>query len=379
MKRIFTYLIFVFSVLSCGEKHVQPELSSAVISFASPHVMQTKSVLVEDKTQLVTGPQELGYSVFAARYVLGDDIDHEQFMNDVKIYSIDNGHTWKYDGKQYYWSPGAVHKFFAVYPYYEIEDNDDATDDDVYDLGLSYAINEQVHAIQVTGKHVEDGVTYICTGTEANGENICPDILYGVEKFSEPYSVGEKRDLIKFQLSHALSAISFRFRNASEIPIKSITTQPIHGFKNASSYVRLSENGAKWAHPENVGGHSFLVPEFNTAMPQSLDRIAPGDYYTSVEAENYWYTAFMIPQNFGSYPQSPSFTFTVTFEDEIGNEIYKTYTINFKDYQVQNTAEHAYSFLPGRHYEYNLNVTLSAISCHVDVVPWIEDEPIKLN
>ena len=376
MKKMLISLIIVLSVLSCRETQVQPEIAPAVISFATPQVMQTKSVLVEDKSQLVTGPNELGYSVFAARYVLGDDIDHEQFMDDVKIYSTDNGDTWRYDGISYYWSPGAVHKFFAVYPYYEKEDNDDATDDDVYDLGLSYAINEQVHAIQVTGKHVEGGVTYICTGTEANGENICPDILYGVEKFSEPYRVGEDRGVIKFKLSHALSAISFRFRNASEIPIKSITTQPVTGFKNASSYVRLSENGAEWAHPENVGGHSFLVPEFNTAMPQSLDRIAPGDYYTSVEAENYWYTAFMIPQNFGQ-GDSPTFQFTVDFDSQTTSD--KTYTINFQDYAVHNTAENAFSYLPGYHYEYNINVTAKNISCDVKIVDWIEDEPIRLN
>ena len=83
----------------------------------------------------------------------------------------------------------------------------------------------------------------------------------------------------------------------------------------------------------------------------------------------------MIPQNFGGAGASPSFLFTVSFD---GTD-QKEYTINFKDYQVHDNAEHAYSFLPGHHYEYNLNVTSKAISCHVDVVPWIEDEPIKLN
>ena len=372
MKKILTYLILVLSVLSCREKHVQPEVAPASISFATPQVMQTRSVLVEDKTQLVTGLNELGYSVFAARYVLGDNIDHEQFMDDVKVYSTDNGATWKYDGT-YYWSPGAIHKFFAVYPYYDpVEGND------LYDKGISYEINEAEHALQVTGKHNVDGENYpyICTGTEASGENICPDILFGVEKFSEPYSVGENRDVIKFHLSHALSAVSFRFRNASEIPIKSITTQPVSGFKNASEYVRLSEDGAVWAIPTNVTGHSFLVPEFNTATPQKDDRIAPGAYYATPVAGNYWYTAFMIPQDFGQ-GDSPTFSFTVDFDSQTASS--KTYTINFQDYPVHTTAEHAFSYLPGYHYEYNINVTAKYISCDVKIVPWIEDEPIKLN
>lgn len=371
MKKIFTYLILVLSVVSCREKHVHPEVMPAAISFASPEVMQTKSVLVEDKSQLVTGAGELGYSVFAARYVLGEGnsmVNHEQFMNDVKVYSTDDGVTWSYGGTPYYWSPGAVHKFFAVYPYYD-------TATDTYDKGLVYAINDEAHALEVTGKHVEDSKTYICTGTDANGANICPDILYGVEKFLEPYSVGEDRGVIRFQLSHALSAISFRFRNASEIPIKSITTQSISGFKNASEYVRLSEDGAVWAkNPIVVDEHSFVVPGFNTATPQTEDRITPGAYYSMTG--DYWYTAFMIPQDFGQ-GSSPTFEFTVDFDSQTASD--KTYTINFQDYPVHNTAEHAFSFLPGYHYEYNINVTAKYISCDVKIVDWIEDEPIKLN
>jgi hypothetical protein len=57
----------------------------------------------------------------------------------------------------------------------------------------------------------------------------------------------------------------------------------------------------------------------------------------------------------------------------------KTYTLNFKDYPVNNVAEHGFAFLPGYHYIYNLNVTSKVVSCDVEVVPWIEDEPIKLN
>jgi hypothetical protein len=85
----------------------------------------------------------------------------------------------------------------------------------------------------------------------------------------------------------------------------------------------------------------------------------------------------MIPQNFGVYQNSPTFTFTVTFKE---NQLEsKSYTINFKDYAVNDVAEHGFTFLPGYHYVYNLNVTARGIRCDVEVVPWIEDEIIKLN
>lgn len=372
MKRISTYLSLVLSVLSCGEKNVQPEVVPEAISFASPEVVQTKSVLVEDESQLVTGDGELGYSVFASRYILGDGgsmEEHQQFMNDVKVYSTDGGKTWKYDDGSYYWSPGAAHKFFAVYPYCDIED------DDTYDKGLTYEINEEVHALQVTGKHTKDEKTYICTGTDAHGENICPDILYGVEHFSEPYAVGEDRGEIRFGLAHALSAVSFRFRNASDYDIASITTENISGFKNASEYVRLSEDGAVWAEdPIVVAEHNFIVPGFNTATPKTEDRIAPGAYYT--QTGDYWYTAFMIPQDFGQ-GDSPTFEFAVYFDSQQASD--KDYTINFQDYAVNANAEHAFTYLPGYHYVYTFNVTVNNITCDVNIVPWIEDEFIELN
>lgn len=370
MKKILTYLILMLAVLSCKEKPVQPDVMPAAISFIVPEVMQAKSVLIDDETQLVTGKDTLGYAVFASRYILGSDgsmVDHQQFMDDVKVFSVDGGATWKYSGS-YYWSPGAVHKFFAVYPYYDIEN-------DIYDLGLSYAINAQAHALQVTGKHKEDSKTYICTGTDESGANLCPDILYGVEKFSDPYSVGEKREPINFQLNHALSAVSFRFRNASEFPVRCITTEAISGFKNASEYVRLSDGGAVWAdHLIDVQEHSFNVPQFNASTPLTSDRIASGDYYRTTG--DYWYTALMIPQDFGQ-GESPEFRFTVQFDSATASD--KTYVIRFQDYAVHNTAGHAFTFLPGYHYEYNINVTAKYISCDVKIVDWIEDEPIKLN
>ena len=383
MKKVLTYFIFAFALLSCQDKIGHQDLAPAAISFSSPGVDQAKSILIEDKSQLAIGGDMLGYSVFAARYVpseTGKITNHEQFMDNVKVSSTDSGLTWGYDAnpsqegtQQFYWSPGAVHKFFAVYPYSDLQD-------DTYDLGISYFINEEVHALQVTGKHPvteatlisddsSDITRLICTGIDSDGKNLCPDILYGVQFYSDPYSVSENRGPVRFTLSHALSAVSFKIRNASEYNISKVVTQDISGFKNASEYVRLSDAGAHWGPLYTVSEHTFKVPGI-TSM------VSSGDYYPASGSE-YWYTALMIPQNFGVQAVSPSFTFTVTFAQNTIED--KTYTINFKDYQVQNNAEDAFSFLPGCHYVYNINVTSSVISCHVDVVPWIEDEPIELN
>ena len=368
MKKVLSYLIFVLSVISC-RKIETPAVMSDEISFSDPTMMTTRvSNLVTDADMLIVKENTLGYGVFASRYMVADpENTHESFMDDILVSCAVGGDTWSYDAdsskdgnQSLYWSPGAAYKFFAIYPYYD-------KDNDKYDLGISYSIDETEHALKVTGRHnAGDGEKMlICTGDE-NGNSLCPDILYAVKKYAEPYKVGEEREQVSFEMNHALSALSFKFRNASEYTIKSVTAGSISDFKNAADYVLLSENGARWSGLQDVD-HEFTVPDITTT-------VKPGDYYPSQNSA-YWYTEFMIPQNFGTYQNSPSFTFTVTFSDDSN----KTYTIKFKDYQVNSTAEHAYTYLSGNHYVYTINVTASKISCDVDIVPWIEDEPIKLN
>lgn len=372
--RHFIYIfLIVFSAVSCRkEPVVQP--TPEEISFASPEVAQTKSVLITDVEGMKSAANMLAYAVFASHYIPdagGNITKHDDFINDLKVYSEDYGNTWKYDGNKYYWSPGAAYKFFAVYPYQN-------PDDDAYDLGISYSIDEAKHALKVTGKH-ESGTgdePIICTGN--NGKELCPDILYGVRAFTEPYRVGEDRGAVNFTMHHALSAVSFRLRNATDNYITKITTDYISGFMNASDHVWLSENGAEWATPKTVTDkagenfHKFKVPDFNTGN-DAEKKISQGAYYP--DENSYWCTMLMIPQNFGTYQDSPSFSFTVTMYDSST----KTYTIKFKDYAVNNVAEHAYAYLPGYHYIYSFNVTATKITCDVEIVPWIEDEFIELN
>lgn len=363
MKRLFItyFIICVLAAVSCKK---EPALSGVqtAIEFATPNVSETRSVLIDDKTDLQIGEGMLGYSVFAARYT--SDV-HELFMTNMKVYSANNGVEWVYDDPVHYWSPGASYKFFAVYPYAD-------SGRDEYDLGLSYRINEAEHALELVGKHSVGEETYICTGMHDDGENLCPDILYGVTKYAEPYVAGEERKPIEFKLNHALSAVSLKFRNASENKIKGIQVlEQIQGFKNAAKYVRLSEKGAVWDEkPIKVDDHVFSVPGFSASAEK--DYIAEGAYYTAMDG--YWFTALMIPQEFGT-GVSPFFTFSVEFND--GSTT--SYTINFQDYAVHNTAEYAFTYLPGNHYVYNINVTAKKAYCDVSILPWIEDEPINLN
>lgn len=367
MKRFVTYALFmVLSAVSCREKIDVPVVDE--IAFSAPEVAETKSILITDKTEMVSGAGELAYSVFASRYIPNQDggIDmstHVLFMDNVKVYSKDNGSTWKYGESTLYWSPGAVHTFFAVYPYY-----DEESESDTYDMGLSFGIDVERHALKMTGKHEIDSKKVICTGTDEDGKNICPDILYGVMSYPVPYAVGEDRDPVRFNMNHALAAVSFRLRNASDNIINSVTAGPVTGFMNASDYVLLSHEGPIWDKEsfQTLAGHQFNVPSFESD-------ITSGAYYEPA-GKKYWYTALMIPQEFGAYQDSPSFAFNVVFSD--GN---KDFSIDFKDYPVNSVAEYAFTYLPGYHYVYNLNVTASNITCDVDIVPWIEDEPIELN
>lgn len=367
MKRFVTYALFmVLSAVSCREKIDVPVADE--IAFSAPEVAETKSILITDKTEMVSGAGELAYSVFASRYIPNQDggIDmstHVLFMDNVKVYSKDNGSTWKYDESTLYWSPGAVHTFFAVYPYY-----DEKEKADTYDMGLSFGIDVERHALKMTGKHEIEGKTVICTGTDESGKNICPDILYGVMSYPVPYAVGEDRDPVRFNMNHALAAVSFRLRNASENTITGVTAEPVTGFINASGHVHLSHEGPIWDKEsfKKLDDHKFNVPAVKS-------EITSGAYYEP-DGKKYWYTALMIPQEFGAYQYSPSFAFTVDFSD--GD---KGFSIDFKDYPVNSVAEYAFTYLPGYHYVYNLNVTASNITCDVDIVPWIEDEPIELN
>ena len=366
MKRFVTYALFmVLSAVSCREKIDVPVVDE--IAFSAPEVAETKSILITDKTEMVSGAEELAYSVFASRYIPDQDGDidmstHVLFMDNVKVYSKDNGSTWKYDEETFYWSLGAVHTFFAVYPYYD-------KSNDAYDMGLSFGIDVERHALKMTGKHEIDSKKVICTGTDEDGKNICPDILYGVMSYPVPYAVGEDRDPVRFNMNHALAAVSFRLRNASENTITGVTAEPVTGFINASGHVHLSHEGPIWDKEsfQTLDDHKFYVPAVTS------DEIASGAYYEP-DGKKYWYTALMIPQEFGAYQDSPSFAFTVYFSD--GS---KAFSIDFKDYPVSSVAEYAFTYLPGYHYVYNLNVTASNITCDVDIVPWIEDEPIELN
>lgn len=359
MIRTLSYIfLFLFVFISCS-KHEETKVQSGRISFSVSEVLApTKATLIKDKKQLVSGDGQLGFSVFAARYLVEHTSTHELFMQNIKVSSTDGGKSWSYDADPstidkndfFFWSPGAAHKFFAVYPYYDVNH-------DQYDFGLVSEVNQQEHAL---------GMNNVITGTDYDGVNQCPDILYGVEYYPEPYDVQKGRDSVVFTLKHALAAVSLRIRNASEYPVTNVTGSQLTGFYNKAN-VLLSDDGAIWSGLESDDTRKFSVPEIEVS-------IAPGTVYQP-SGNDYWYTVLMIPQDFGTFAGDVKMDFSAIM-DTVGK---KSYSLDFKKYPVSTQAEYQYTYLPGYHYIYNINLTASNITCDVDVVDWIEDDPIHLN
>ena len=368
MKHLSYILCVSLLLVSCRkQEEVRYDDMPAGICFGIDEVLQTRTVLINDKFQLLSGDAEFGYGVYAARFMPSDaNNTHELFMSNVKVSSTD-GKEWNYDmypdqeGTQLcYWSPGAVHNFFAVYPYYD-------SGSDEYDLGLESEINEGVHALQVTGTDA----SAILTGTTVEGTsytNICPDILYGIARYPIPYSIRESRDSVVFNFNHALAAVSFRLRNISEYTVTQVSQSELTGFKNSAEYVRLSDRGAEWGASSSDASKRFSLPRIDADLE-------PGAYYEP-GGSLFWYTALMIPQNFGADTHvNPQMSFTATLST--GDP--KEYTLNFKDYPVSAVAEYQYQYQAGYHYIYNLSITAAQITCDVEIVDWIDDDPIELN
>ena len=174
-----------------------------------------------------------------------------------------------------------------------------------------------------------------------------------------------------FNLNHALAAVSFKIRNASEDNITGVSEISFTGLKNKAAQLYFSENGAEWPQtgdllPDTEG--KYIVP----VIAVDDDDWSQGKYY-SPSGRDYWYTGLVIPQNFADYDITLSFK--VTFYG--GSE--KEYSLKLSEYRVGSTAETQYAYSGGNHYIYNFDVTSSKITCTVSIVPWIEDLPIELN
>lgn len=361
----FIFLLCFVIISACSKQSPADDVGGA-IAFSEPTVGQTKSALIRETVQMQSGINELAYSVFASRYIPsqgGSITTHEQFMDNVKVHTTLTdgvaGTEWSYDmdsntdgNQSVYWTIGAAHKFFAAYPYY-----DESSDD--YDGGVSYEIDEEKHALKVTKPNkVTKANDPIITGLDNSGKNICPDILYGTILYDKPYSILDKTDKVRFDLNHALAAVSFKITNGmTNQSITSIEDMSMTGIMNSADQLYLSEDGAEWPAWEELetdNSASFNFPDIT------------GISLTSGQSSDL-YTALVIPQNFAQYVID--FTFKVKGVK---------YEIKLSDYKVGTGAD-LFAYISGNHYIYNFDVTSTDITCTLSVVPWIADEIIELN
>lgn len=369
--RYIYILLFFVAIYACNKAEVSVS-DECFIEFSTPEIQETKatSPLISDISGMVSGSGELGYSVYGLKTAVspgGVNIS-DHFMLNEKIYSVDNGTTWKYDNKKF-WSPSAKHYFFALYPYY-------STEEDVYDHGVCYSVDKEIGNIIVKGK--DEGSLYTGEYIGNGSLSTSPDILYGMSLHTDPFDVSATPEKVSFEMKHAFAAISFRIKNISEFNITSITPVDggsninITGLYNAATSLVLNSDGAQW--PESTTGISttaefeFILDE---VIPSAEDPWSTGEYYPS--AEEAWYTALVIPQDFSK--TEVKLQFKITFPDDST----KDYDVTLSDYPVGSTADTKYSYLAGNKYVYDLSISGSAIACQVNVVDWIEDDFIELN
>ena len=373
MKRLCYILLLTVLWSSCERLGSDAVSTDGVIDFAAPKVIETKS-LIKDVSEIVNG-----FSVFATKSYAGST---ELFMDNIKVSStLSDGvpvSPWTYDAdtdvagnQSYYWSPGAEHRFYAVYPY--------------NDANLAYSY--EAGKVMVTGKVVTHGnnttVNPIYTGTyNGNNQNAAasaPDILCGY--YSETYDFSDSPQSISFDLEHAFAAISLKIRNASEYNVSSVTAidnnTPLEivgttsgndykGLRNTADKFYLTADGVDWSSSskEYSPDYSFTLQALSNLSDNIGKNLHPSDY---------WYTTLVIPQDF-AVGVDMTLSFKVTFEGA-GSNSTKDYTLNLEDYKVEN----GYSYKQGKHYVYSIDITAQNIACDVSVVPWIEDDVIELK
>lgn len=326
--RTVILLILLLPFAACDRKEDVGAVVSDAIRFSSPS-LETRS-LINDVSQLTEG-----FVVYASRYN-AEDVDTKFFDN------VTVAQDGTYDG-EYYWTPGAGHEFFAVYP-----------------GGLDYAIDATGKTLNVTGK--------VQAGTDDSGNNILKDILYDIALYDEPYVPGSNPGKIKFDLKHACSAISFTINNLSGKNITSVTAAG--GSGNVEITGLYDEGGLSFSMAEGLptAQWSGLADGASTLTLPAMTVTSPDVW--SHGTERAWDTLILIPQNFASLKVQMSFR--VTYEE--GN--YDTYEVTLSDIR---TGGSGYEYQAGKHYKYKIDITNQDIMCYVTIVPWIEDETIVLE
>ncbi len=286
-----------------------------------------------------------GFSVFANKTEINDYLDSRQLPQSIEI--MENYHVhykngvWTYSPlPDVYWGPNCHHEFLAIYPY----------------SPNAYTFREEVCHIPGIRTIQESGNVGYHTGE---------DILYGRQQ--QDYMIGDKPAPIVLNMKHALSALSIRIRNASGNDIEYIDNIRISGLYTEATGLQI---------PRDIKQDPIV----------ELDRNSIGTY--------------LYPPKQGS-PQSPYISKDQThFQDLTGPEIILPQKflnldvalqmhIHFKDHvqklshkisqiPLPGGVKNQYSYLPGKHYIYRIDILNNYIICSVNIVNWIEDTPIDL-
>lgn len=282
-----------------------------------------------------------GFAVYASRYNAEGYVDNN-FFNNVSV-----AQDGTYEG-EYYWTPGAGHEFFAVYP-----------------RDLNYALDATGKILSVAGTGPDGKVQ---AGTDGSGNNILKDILYDIALYDEPYVPGSNPGKIKFDLKHACSAISFIINNLSGKRITSVTA--FNGSGNVEITGLYDEGNLNFSIVDGLpaAGWSSLADGVMSLTLPAMTVTYPDVW--SHGTERTWDTLILIPQNFASLTVQMSFR--VTYE----GYTYDTYEVTLSDIR---TGGSGYEYQAGKHYKYKIDITNQDIMCYVNIVPWIEDETIVLE
>ena len=342
----------------CRKSDPEPQLQGS-IRFAIDEVKtRSNTDIIENVDQL----KDEYIRLWGFRYTTkpnGDLDKSESFMRDCEglRYNVDTDewYTCYWDGSDwsnntYYWTPGAAHRFYAVFPAVGAS------------APLAYTIDENtqvVHMPQVTA------------GTRSDYTNKCQDILYGIRNIPEQFHVQDYPEKVQLTMRHACAALVFRIRNLTGYPINRILPTGdadwdkmyIKGVKYIGQ-MDLDPSGISWTLENDLTSNQLYVKPLTAG-----DGISLANGATSVNT----FTAIVLPQNFGSASMPHRFCVYNT-----GSSTPIKYELDLAKVSVVHDGVKTYEWRPGYRYIYTMDVTDTHIICTVSVVPWIEDETIIL-
>lgn len=349
MMKSITYIFMsltLLALISCN-KVVRPSDDSERIEFAIPMLEGTKAAFKESADDLADG-----FSVFAIKYT--EDSDMIRFMNNVKV-SRKNG-VWDYVGA-YYWSPMAYHSFYAFYPYCNEDEGDYIYESSVENANL--VITPKSGLIR-TGTNIVD-VT---------------DILYGISSFMPaPFDVSQPVDKVVFIMKHVFSSVKLNLINRSDYKITAVSGK-ISGSDGTLPGLYDAVTGLVINADETIqwnGLQAATDPKAEFGFDHTGMNLLQGD-------ETAVFEELVIPQNINTSAAGVKdrmhLHLSVTFETVADPA---EFTVCLADIELsEQDAQYKKTYLPGKRYEYNLNVTSDYITCSVDLVEWTDDDMIDL-